>query len=200
VPLLIAVTGYGAAVLLAFISLPQVLRLLRSRDTTGVSAPTWVVSVACGACWTEYGITTNLWPTILSNALYALGALLVLRLLSKRVAALGVLTAASVFAISWALPVGVVGVVAVLITLGAYAPQARASLREDLSGVAMGTWALALATEVLWALYGILTGVWAVAAPSAVTAPLALLILLRTRHAHRLASQEKAGQKSSPHQ
>ena len=61
--------GYLAATLTTLSFVPQALKTIRSRDTSGISLGMYVVFIAGVACWFGYGVVLGSWPMILANAL-----------------------------------------------------------------------------------------------------------------------------------
>lgn len=65
--------------------LPQVLKVLRTRDTASISVGMYVVTVLAFALWVTYGIMREEVPLIAANGLSLVmsGFILVMKLLSK---------------------------------------------------------------------------------------------------------------------
>lgn len=61
---------------------PQILKILRERDASGVSLRMYAVTIVGFACWTTYGALSGSWPVTLANAvcLVLTATILVLRL------------------------------------------------------------------------------------------------------------------------
>lgn len=59
--------GYLAAVLTTVAFLPQALKTIRSRDTSGISLAMYVMFTVGVACWFGYGLFLGSWPMILAN-------------------------------------------------------------------------------------------------------------------------------------
>lgn len=62
--------------------LPQIVKIVRERDATGVSPKMYAVTLFGFGCWVVYGVFKGAWPVALSNGVcFALvAALIVLRL------------------------------------------------------------------------------------------------------------------------
>lgn len=60
-------TGYVAATLTTTAFLPQAVKTIRSRDTSGISLAMYVVFTIGIGFWLAYGIVLGSWPMILSN-------------------------------------------------------------------------------------------------------------------------------------
>lgn len=61
--------GYAAAFLTTVAFVPQALKTLRTRDTSGISLGMYVVFTIGIACWFGYGLLLGSWPMILSNSI-----------------------------------------------------------------------------------------------------------------------------------
>ena len=61
--------GYAAATCTTLSFIPQAVKTIRSRDTSGISLWMYVVFTFGIACWFGYGIFLNSWPMIVSNAI-----------------------------------------------------------------------------------------------------------------------------------
>lgn len=74
--------GYAAAVLTTAAFVPQAIKTIRSRDTSGISLSMYVIFTIGIACWFGYGVYLASWPMIVSNLItFALSAvILVLKL------------------------------------------------------------------------------------------------------------------------
>ena len=59
--------GLAAAFLTTFAFLPQVVRTIRTRDTTGISLWTYLLFCAGVALWLAYGVLRSDLPLILAN-------------------------------------------------------------------------------------------------------------------------------------
>lgn len=59
--------GYMAAVLTTVAFMPQALKTIRSRDTSGISLSMYVIFTVGVGCWFGYGVFLASWPMIVSN-------------------------------------------------------------------------------------------------------------------------------------
>ncbi|MGE0597426.1 MAG: SemiSWEET family sugar transporter [Hyphomonadaceae bacterium] len=61
---------------------PQILKIVRERDASGVSLRMYAVTIVGFACWTAYGALSGSWPVTAANAvcLVLVTTILVLRL------------------------------------------------------------------------------------------------------------------------
>lgn len=66
--LFIEVLGGLAAALTTLCWLPQMIKVLRDRDTSGLSVTTFATLVSGLALWLAYGVMIQSWPLILANA------------------------------------------------------------------------------------------------------------------------------------
>ena len=61
--------GFLAATLTTVAFVPQAVKTLRTRDTSGISLGMYAVFTVGIACWFGYGLFLGSWPMILSNAI-----------------------------------------------------------------------------------------------------------------------------------
>ncbi|MEO7093526.1 MAG: SemiSWEET family transporter [Polyangiales bacterium] len=80
------VIGYVAATLSVAAFTPQVWKVIKTRETEGMSTSMWVLDTTAFAVWVAYGIAVDAWPIIIPNALCGLFAafILVMNLVSHR--------------------------------------------------------------------------------------------------------------------
>jgi MtN3 and saliva related transmembrane protein len=60
--------GYLAAILTTGSFVPQALKTIRSRNTSGISLAMYVIFTIGVAAWLVYGIAIQSWPMILANS------------------------------------------------------------------------------------------------------------------------------------
>lgn len=48
--------------------IPQILKIIRERDASGVSLRMFIITNVGFVCWTTYGVLSNSWPVALANA------------------------------------------------------------------------------------------------------------------------------------
>jgi MtN3 and saliva related transmembrane protein len=77
-PPAIAALGYGAASLTTLSFIPQVLKTIRSGDTSGISLRMYGLFTAGIAMWGLYGLLTRDGPLIVANAITFVAAALIL--------------------------------------------------------------------------------------------------------------------------
>ena len=61
--------GYAAATCTTLSFIPQAVKTIRSRDTSGISLWMYVAFTFGIACWFGYGVSLQSWPMIVSNAI-----------------------------------------------------------------------------------------------------------------------------------
>ncbi len=59
--------GYVAATLTTIAFVPQAIKTIRTRDTSGISLRMYVMFTLGVACWFGYGLVLQSWPMIVSN-------------------------------------------------------------------------------------------------------------------------------------
>lgn len=59
--------GYAAAVLTSIAFVPQAVKTIRSRDTSGISLGMYVIFTVGIGFWFAYGVALGSWPMILAN-------------------------------------------------------------------------------------------------------------------------------------
>lgn len=145
-------------------ALPQLVRLLSTRDAHGVSLDTAATSCVVSFSWATYGVLTGQIAVAvasgLSGAVFALITMFGLRLgrhvreLRAAPYALAVVAVVGVAAGSTGL-----GVILAISALTANTPQVVVAYRErDLTGLSPSTWALTASDGAVWTTYGLLTG------------------------------------------
>ncbi|WP_078118306.1 SemiSWEET transporter [Thiosocius teredinicola] len=76
--------GLLAAFLTTAAFVPQVFRVVRTRDTHAISLTMYLMFAAGVALWLIYGILLGLWPVIIANGITLLLALMVIALKLRR--------------------------------------------------------------------------------------------------------------------
>jgi uncharacterized protein with PQ loop repeat len=179
--------AYTAAALGCVIAVPQIARLVRTREIAGISAGSWEVNTLSAVAWLAYGLRTLQGAQVIANACSLLGGVAVLWLVlvpgvdrRSRLARFGTAGAAVSGAVlllpmAWlTLPLAATGLISRI-------PQMRATAltwwNRQPSGVAASAWMLSVACTALWLCVGLLTGQSAVAWSSAIACATAALIL-----------------------
>jgi len=179
--------AYTAATIGCFIAVPQIVRLVRTRETVGLSVGAWAVNTLSATAWLAYGLRTLQGAQVLANAFSLAGAVTVLWLLlvagSQRrshVARLAVgacVVAGSVLLLPMAwltLPLAATGLISRIPQMCA---TASTWWNRRPSGVAVSTWGMAMTCAGLWLCSGALTGDAAIAWSSGIACTTAGLIL-----------------------
>jgi MtN3 and saliva related transmembrane protein len=75
------VIGMAAAAFSVGSFVPQIIKMIQTKDISGVSLRTYTFTVTCFTLWTVYGVRLAAWPIAVSNAcaLMLSGAVLVLK-------------------------------------------------------------------------------------------------------------------------
>ncbi|MHB1137813.1 MAG: hypothetical protein ACYC2O_02580 [Microthrixaceae bacterium] len=161
--------------------LPQPVRLYRTGVAAGVSPLAAMNGVIGDVGWFGYGLSAGL-PAVWTVAAAALvPAVWTVRLLRHRIARMDLLGAAA-----WALVLvvsaafGVIGLSLAAGVLVAQGPQVVEAVRDaDLSGIAPGTWYLALLDATAWGAYGLAVRDTALVTYGVVLSVAAVLVLGR---------------------
>jgi MtN3 and saliva related transmembrane protein len=174
--------GWLATVLTLASGLPQVVRLVRTRDAHGVSEWTYVLWTAAALWWAGWGFHIGSVPMVTVNLLLLPPLVLAVGLLGPDRHQVAFLVAsppllATALAV---LPVAAV-VAATLLSCLLAAPSVREAFRtEDPSGVAVGTWVLLAAASALWVVYNAGIGYPLVATSMVVQGALSAAVVSRT--------------------
>lgn len=156
--------GWAAAGLLATLALPQVLRLLRTGTTAGVSLVAWQTSVSANLAWTGHGLLTG-HPNVWVPNLVFLGLSLMILLQLRRDRALGwVRLLAPAFALGLATVALDVLAGPLAFAVAAFLPSALAQLAQlrslilapDIRGVSWPFLGLNVLNQVLWLSWALL--------------------------------------------
>jgi uncharacterized protein with PQ loop repeat len=179
--------AYTAAALGCLIAVPQIARLVRTREIAGISAGSWEVNTLSAVAWLAYGLRTLQGAQVVANACSLLGGVAVLwlvlapgvdrrsRLVRFGTASAAVSGAVLLLPMAWlTLPLAATGLISRI-------PQMRATAltwwNRQPSGVAASAWVLSVVCTALWLCVGLLTGQSAVAWSSAIACATAALIL-----------------------
>jgi MtN3 and saliva related transmembrane protein len=73
--------GAAAACLSVTSFVPQIIKMVQTKDVSAVSLRTYAFTVSCFTLWVIYGIRLHAWPITIANALALLmsGAILMLK-------------------------------------------------------------------------------------------------------------------------
>jgi MtN3 and saliva related transmembrane protein len=64
-----AIVGYVAAAMSVAGFTPQAWKIIKTRDTSGLATPMWILEVSAFAMWIVYGVLLGEWPIIVPNVL-----------------------------------------------------------------------------------------------------------------------------------
>jgi MtN3 and saliva related transmembrane protein len=83
---LVSILGTAAAIASTVSFTPQAVKIIRTRETKGISAGMYAITVTAFALWCAYGVLLGQWPLIASNSicLALSGFILVMKLLPRR--------------------------------------------------------------------------------------------------------------------
>lgn len=73
-----SILGYVAAVLTTFSFLPQVIHIHKTKDTSAISLPMYLMFSVGVFLWFIYGILIHAWPMVIANGITLLLALTIL--------------------------------------------------------------------------------------------------------------------------
>ena len=157
-----AVTACAVVVALAH-PVPQVVRVLRTRSVAGVSGPTTWLGCAINTAWVTYGIARGLVPVAVLSGAYVVGyvtvAVLLVRRGNRRGIGTGLLAAAGLAGLVVIAGWTALGTVLALAVLPQFLPQVvEAWTADDLTGLAPGTYLIAVLDGVVWGGFGVVAG------------------------------------------
>lgn len=72
------VIGYVASMFSIGAFVPQVCKVIKTRDTRSLSTPMWIAEVITFTLWTTYGLMLTEWPIIITNIACGLMSLFIL--------------------------------------------------------------------------------------------------------------------------
>jgi uncharacterized protein with PQ loop repeat len=180
------ILGLVAASCILASAFPQLRRLLRAPGD-GVSVTSWALLLACNVVWLSYGVSIGSASVIVGNLAGALAfAAVVVTLLFQRSRsllqpALVIPAAVALFVATNTLPTGVAGAVGVILGISLALPQLLVSYRSSRhrtpSTVAIGSWLLIFAGQVLWLGYGLLESQLAIIVVNIVAATISAAVL-----------------------
>jgi len=162
----VVVLGWVAAAVAAFLGLPQVVRIVRTRETAGVALFTWQTMVGLGLGWLSHGIQIGSPQQIVANSVGAIWTTTVLILLirSRKVNPLrgigpSLLIAAVLVLADVIFGTTVFGLVMIVPTILANIAQTVALIREPyVDGVSPVFLMASITTQALWTIWGVAVG------------------------------------------
>lgn len=174
-----------AVVVTAVSWIPQAVRLLGSRDHSGVSLSSWGLGALTGLVFCLYGISSHVWSLALSEGAFAIGATFIVSTLIGRVrtgiyCVIGAGASVLTVMLASATTIGVLGVIG---ALGMRLLQLyRTARSQSVAGMSSASWALLAANVTAWGLYGLRTNHWPLVATSALALSSALVLLVVAHH------------------
>lgn len=189
----------AVAVVLALTQpVPQIVRLLRTRSTAGVSGPTAWLGLSINAGWVAYGIGEGLLPVVLLSVAYVVGYALIAALLVAGGNRRGIVTAlAAGVGLTAVAVVGgwlVLGTVLALTVAVQFLPQVVEAWRsDDLTALAPGTYVVCGIDGLVWGSYGAVVADLPLVLYGSVMLSVAVLVLVpRQRWARRVSTTAAA--------
>lgn len=184
----------GMAVVLALTQpVPQVIRLLRTRSTAGVSGPTAWLGLVINLAWTVYGVARAIPAVAVLSAAYVVGYAIISYLLVRHGNRRGIGAAvAAVAALCAVTAVGgwvVLGTVLALTVGVQFIPQVVTAWRsDDLTALAPGTYLVCMLDGFVWGVFGVASADGPLMLYGAVMVTVAVLVLIpRWRWARAVA-------------
>ena len=162
----VTVLGWVAAAVAAFLGLPQVVRIARTRDTAGVALFTWQTMLGLGLGWLSHGIQIGSAQQIAANSVGAIWTMTVLILLIRsrgtnplRVFVPSLLIAGTLVLADAFFGTTVFGLVMIAPTILANIAQTIALIRAPQVGGVSPVFLLAsITTQALWTTWGVVVG------------------------------------------
>lgn len=160
------ILGWLAVVMSATMGLPQLVRLVRTRNVEGLSLTGWRLILTMNTVWTVHGALLHQLPMVLTNFLVLFTTVPILYLLAREHARSVVATmapslalAAAFVAIDVVLGSAAFGVVTTALAVSAAAGQSIALVRSPhVLGVSSLFTVLAVVYQSLWVAWGLLVG------------------------------------------
>lgn len=172
---------------------PQIVRLLRTRSTAGVSGPTAWLGLAINTGWMAYGFGQGLPPVIVLSLTYVIGYAIIATLLVQggnrrgigAAAGAGVGLAGVATVLGWT----ALGTVLALTVAVQFLPQVVEAWRsDDLTALAPGTYLVCGLDGLVWGGYGAVVADLPLVLYGVVMVGVAVLVLVpRRRWARRVA-------------
>lgn len=169
--MLISIVSVGACIAGCTFLGPQLVRLVRTRDTAGISATMAALGALSCMAWTFYGFAVEAWPLVVTGGLEAAEYLAFCVLLQRAhhpfrraVVMTAVGTAGMLLAMTLAEVIGQdmwsgLGAALNVAVVAQYFPAVlEANRAPATTGIALGTWVIVGMNGTLWGLYGALIG------------------------------------------
>ncbi len=196
----IPLIGWLATILTLASGLPQTIRLVRTRDSHGVSAWTYVLWAATALWWAGWGFHVDSVPMMAVNLLLLPVLITVVVLLEPDRRQLMFLLASPPLLILALLVIPpVVAVVGTVFACLLAVPSVVQAFRtEDPSGIAIGTWVFLAMASVLWVIYDVGIGYPLTATSLVVQAGLSCVVVGRTILDRRRLAAHQAAMSAGP--
>ncbi len=158
------VLGWLAVVISATMGLPQLVRLVRTRNVEGLSLTGWRLILTMNTVWTVHGALLHQLPMVLTNFLVLFTTVPILHLLAREhgrnvvsTMAPSLVLAAAMILVDVALGSTAFGVVSTALAVSATAGQSIALIRAPhVLGVSALFTVLAVLYQSLWVAWGLL--------------------------------------------
>jgi uncharacterized protein with PQ loop repeat len=181
-------------------ALPQSIRIVWRRDTTGVSVVTWCLVLANIVLWGGYGYLVSDTVLIVNNtiSMFAAGAVLVALVIHGATrwwlpVAVGVGTVVSTILLDRVFNAEAVGLVGAVLGIVMFIPQAVKVFRSPTSGVSPLTWFLTVLSSISWIVYAWLADIPSILLAHSILLPTAIVILARVTLWDRVPNPIAAG-------
>lgn len=186
--------------------IPQIVRLVKTSDPSGVSSAWPSIGLVTNAGWTGYLASQELWAAMPSTTVMTISYALVIWALIRsgrppgRGMIAGLAWAGLLVTIGVSAGWGAVGTTLAWSYLVQFTPAVIAAYRTARpTGIAPGTWISIMIESVLWGGYGHLNGDRPVVTYAVIGVVVGALILLRHRYAGLAASTGAAGSETTKH-
>jgi uncharacterized protein with PQ loop repeat len=156
------ILGLAGTVIGLVRALPQLVRLLRSRQALGVSVDTALTSAIVSFGWAAYGVLTNQpYVTLATGASAAVFFVITISALKFgrtikefRIAPVWFVALCVAFLIKGQAGLGIILPISILVS---NIPQICVAAREeDLTDLSFGTWVLSMSDGLVWGLYSVI--------------------------------------------
>jgi uncharacterized protein with PQ loop repeat len=179
-----AIIGWALAVASTATVLPQSIKLLRSRNSEGVSTVTVALASVTMAVWSTYTFQLRDWPALGSSLGPLLawgGSLVLLSIINKSRRIMIVAVGISALVLPF-LSLTLLGILAAAGSTLWALPQLKVALSKvPLTGVSALAYIFIAIENVGWIVYGLLTGHLIYLVAPLVQAPVALIIAIKAR-------------------
>lgn len=163
---MIEAIGWAAAILGSMVSLPQLLSILRTRETDGIALINWQNMVGVATAWLFHGWRTGAPQLLFSNFMLLVGAFWIVALVSRarqisfpRTWLQPLALACFGIAIDVTMGSTIFGLLIVLPSAYGHVASAREMLRSDsVAGVSPTYFALNTVVQILWLTFGVGSG------------------------------------------